>query len=155
MANSDHPPSAIPEAVALLAAARMPLLLASGNATALQRQLVNGLLALGALLLTDSPGYFSHGNILDLGSAGPDAPLPEQAWKHAEEACKKTDLALVFEPVGRDLASLADLTAWTGTPVLTVAPETHSAPPGPDSIPLDLTAALAWLQAVREQKEKA
>jgi len=41
--------SAKTEAVALLAAARMPLLLATAEATDPQRQLANGLLELGAL----------------------------------------------------------------------------------------------------------
>ncbi|MCE2803835.1 MAG: hypothetical protein LW700_01320 [Gemmataceae bacterium] len=145
--------SAKTEAVALLAAARMPLLLATAEATDPQRQLANGLLELGALLLTDSPDTLYQGNILNLASPGPDLPLPEQAWKHAEEACKKTDLALVFEPVSRDLATLAELVAWSGTRVLSVASDNCSAPAGTDSIALDLQAALDWLQAVRDQKE--
>jgi len=140
-------------AVALLATARMPLLLATGEATEPQRQLANGLLELGALLLTDRPDKFFQGNILNLASPGPDLPLPDQAWKHAEEACKKTDLALVFDPVGRELSSLADLVAWSGTPVLTVGADNTIVPAGQDTIALDLQSALDWLQAVREQKE--
>lgn len=154
MPDPDHPRATESEAVALLAAARMPLLLATGEATEPQRRLADGLLALGALLLTDRPAAFCQGNILDLGSPGLDMPLPEQAWKHAEEACKKTDLALVFEPVTRDLATLADLVAWSGTRVLTVMAGPNSGPPGPDILSLDIQAALDWLQEVREQKEK-
>jgi len=145
--------SAKTEAVALLAAARMPLLLATAEATDPQRQLANGLGEFVALLLTDSPGFFYQGNNMNLASPVPDLPLPEQAWKHAEEACKKTDLALVFEPVSRDLATLAELVAWSGTRVLSVASDNCSASAGTDSIALDLQAALDWLQAVRDQKE--
>ena len=153
MPESDHQKRVNGEAVAILATARMPLLIASGGTTPLQRRLVDGLLQLGALLLTDQKNDYQDGNILDLASPGPDMPLPEQAWKHAEEACKKTDLALVFEPINRNLATLADLTAWSGTRVMSVMADPDASPENPDTMPLDVHAALDWLQAVRAQKE--
>lgn len=153
LSASDANPAAASDAVAALAAARMPLLLACGPVSPHQRLLADGLLALGALLLTDHPTGFFQGNILDLGSPEPGAPLPEQAWKHAEEACKKTDLALVFEPIGPELTALADLVAWSGTPVFSVPAEGSPRDSGGGNPVLDLHAALAWLQAVRAHKD--
>lgn len=152
--SSETKNEVLPETVALLAGSRMPLILASAEVSNSQRQLADGLLALGALLLTNHPTGFFPGNILDLGTPEPGAPLPEQAWKHAEEACKKTDLALVFEPLDHEMTTLADLIAWSGNRVLVVPPEgATSTSQTPESPCLDLPAALAWLHIVGIYKE--
>lgn len=147
------------EALAWLAGSRMPLIIAGEMDHSDRDRVVNGLLALGALLITDNPLGYHPGNILDMGRPDPGSPLPEQAWKHAEEAAKKADLVLLLEPLPPELATLADLAAWSGCRVLRLGTQgetvtaAETANSGDFQV-LDTREALAWLLNVTGLKEQ-
>lgn len=146
------------EALAWLAGSRMPLVIAGGKEPGNRGKVTDGLLALGALLITNLPEGYYPGNILDLGNPDPGIPLPEQTWKHAEEASKKADLVLVLDPLPPELATLADLAAWSGGRVIRlqdnpVEPSVDDSGFFSDFPVLDTAEALAWLLNVSGLKE--
>ena len=138
--------------IAILAGACKPLLLGGLVTDPRVRQMVDHLVALGALLLTTHPvGYFP-GAILDLGQPDPETPLPADSWRHAEEACKQADVVVVLGPVNTELQALADLAAWSGAQCLALSNQ-----PGMDESPaessLDPGQVLAWLARMPSAKE--